>query len=113
VVVKIKTDIEEMLVGGTVFADNQGRILIIDQFNLEMISSGTYLYFKNIDKPGIVGGVGTVLGRHQINIAGFSLSRITGGKAVSFVSVDNEITPAVLDDLLKVDGLLEAKVVTL
>ena len=112
-VVKIKTDIEEMMVAGTVFSDNQGRILMLDQFRLEMISSGTYLYFKNVDKPGIVGGVGTVLGDHKVNIAGFNLSRIKGGKAVSFVSVDNEITREVLDDLLKVDGLLEAKVVSL
>ncbi len=112
-VVKIKTDIEEMMVAGTVFSDNQGRILMLDQFRLEMISEGTYLYFKNVDKPGIVGGVGTVLGNHKVNIAGFNLSRIKGGKAVSFVSVDNEITREVLDDLLKVDGLLEAKVVSL
>ena len=112
-VVKVRTDLEEMTVAGTVFSDNQGRILLLDQFRLEMISQGTYLYFKNIDKPGIVGGVGTVLGRHGVNIAGFNLSRIKGGKAVSFVSVDNEITQEVLDDLLQVDGLLEAKVVTL
>ena len=112
-VVKIKTDVEEMMVAGTVFSDNQGRILMLDQFRLEMISSGTYLYFKNVDKPGIVGGVGTVLGNHGINIAGFNLSRIKGGKAVSFVSVDDKITREVLDDLLRVDGLLEAKVVSL
>ncbi|HDS15866.1 MAG TPA: phosphoglycerate dehydrogenase [Proteobacteria bacterium] len=112
-VVQVKTDQEEMMVAGTVFPDNQGRILMLDQFRLEMISKGSYLYFKNIDKPGIVGGVGTVLGRHKINIAGFNLSRIKGGKAVSFVAVDNEITSAVLENLLKVDGLLEAKVVSL
>ena len=113
VVVKVKTDRDQTVVAGTVFSDNLGRILLLDQFRLEMIAEGTYLYFKNIDKPGIVGGVGTVLGRHGVNIAGFNLSRIKGGKAVSFVSVDNEITQKVLDDLLQVDGLLEAKVVTL
>ncbi len=113
VVVKVRTDRDQTVVAGTVFSDNLGRILLLDQFRLEMIAEGTYLYFKNIDKPGIVGGVGTVLGRHGVNIAGFNLSRIKGGKAVSFVSVDNEITQEVLDDLLQVDGLLEAKVVTL
>ncbi len=112
-VVKVKTDVEEMTVAGTVFGDDQGRILMLDQFRLEMVSAGTYLYFKNIDKPGIVGGVGTVLGNYGINIAGFNLSRIKGGKAVSFVSVDNKITREVLDALLQVDGLLEAKVVSL
>ena len=66
-----------------------------------------------LDKPGIVGGVGTVLGKYGVNIAGFNLSRIKGGKAVSFVSVDDKITQEVLDALLEVDGLLEAKVVSL
>lgn len=112
-VVKVKTDIEEMMVAGTVFGDDQGRILMLDQFRLEMVSTGTYLYFKNVDKPGIVGGVGTVLGNYGVNIAGFNLSRIKGGKAVSFVSVDDKITQEVLDALLEVDGLLEAKVVSL
>ncbi len=112
-VVKVKTDVEEIMVAGTVFGDDQGRILMLDQFRLEMVAAGTYLYFKNVDKPGIVGGVGTVLGSYGVNIAGFNLSRIKGGKAVSFVSVDDKITQEVLDALLRVDGLLEAKVVSL
>ncbi|MBW1645119.1 MAG: phosphoglycerate dehydrogenase [Deltaproteobacteria bacterium] len=110
---RIRTDAEEHLVGGTVFADRVPRVLFVDQFHLEMIASGRYLYFKNIDKPGIVGRVGTVLGRHQINIAGFNLSRIKGGKAVSFVSLDNEVPEAVLQELVALDGLLEAKIVSL
>ncbi|MBN2331729.1 MAG: phosphoglycerate dehydrogenase [Deltaproteobacteria bacterium] len=110
---RIKTDEGEHLMGGTVFADNVCRILFLDQFHLEMVAQGNYLYFKNIDKPGIVGKVGTVLGKHQINIAGFNLSRVKGGKAVSFVSLDNEVPKEVIDELLEQDGLLEAKVVTL
>lgn len=110
---RLKTDVDEHLIGGTVFADNVCRILFLDQFRLEMVAKGSYLYFKNIDKPGIVGRVGTVLGQHQINIAGFNLSRIMGGKAVSFVSLDNDVPEAVLKELLGQDGLLEAKVVSL
>ena len=110
---RVKTDAEEHLIGGTVFADNVPRVLFVDQFHLEMVAAGRYLYFKNIDKPGIVGKVGTVLGKHQINIAGFNLSRIKGGKAVSFVSLDNEVSEVVLRELESLDGLLEAKIVRL
>ena len=91
---RLKTDVDEHLFGRTVFADNVCRILFLDQFHLEMVAKGSYLYFKNIDKPGIVGRVGTVLGKHRINIAGFNLSRIMGGKAVSFVSLDNDVPEA-------------------
>ncbi|MBN2232025.1 MAG: phosphoglycerate dehydrogenase [Deltaproteobacteria bacterium] len=110
---RVKTDTEEHLLGGTVFSDGVGRVLFLDQFHLEMVAAGSYLYFKNIDKPGIVGRVGTVLGDNAINIAGFNLSRVLGGKAVSFVSLDNDVPSRVLDELLAVDGLLEARVVRL
>ncbi|WP_022849885.1 phosphoglycerate dehydrogenase [Limisalsivibrio acetivorans] len=110
-VIKATTDKEEKVVGGTVFPDGLGRVVVFDEFYLDMVSEGTYIYFKNHDKPGIVGRVGTVLGEHSINIAGFELSRMKGGMAVSFVSVDNEVSNEALKDLIDVDGIVEAKVV--
>lgn len=112
-VIKVKSDTGDMIVCGTVFADEVGRIVQLDKFYLDMIADGTYLYFKNIDKPGMVGKVGTILGNNSINIAGFELSRMEGGEAVSFVSVDGEITKEVLKQVKEIDGIVEAKVVTL
>jgi D-3-phosphoglycerate dehydrogenase len=109
----IKTDKEEKTIAGTVFSDKSERIVLFDRFHLDMIAEGTFLYFRNIDRPGIIGKVGTVLGDNQINIADFELSRQSGGEAIAFVSVDTKINKSVLDYILSIDGILEARVVRL
>ncbi|PLX71224.1 MAG: phosphoglycerate dehydrogenase [Denitrovibrio sp.] len=117
VMIKVRTDVEEKTYAGTVFADNTGRLLIYDKYYTDLICDGTFLYFNNLDKPGIIGKVGTILGNHNINIADFELSRnVKDGvaiDAVAFVRVDGKIATAVLDEIRSLDGMLEAKVIYL
>jgi len=112
-VVEVTTDNDTKTLLGTVFSDGKGRIVRMDQFRLDMLSEGTYLYFRNIDKPGMVGKVGTCLGENNVNIAGFDLSRIEEGEAVAFVSIDGNVSAEVLEKIRAIDGIVEAKVVTL
>ena len=112
-VMEVCTDKETKLIAGPVFADGKGRIVRLDKFRLDMISEGQFLFFRNVDRPGIVGSVGNVLGKNGINIAGFDLSRVEGGEAVAFVTVDNEITKEILKEIRDVDGIVDAKVVIL
>lgn len=113
VVIRVKTDKETKTLGGTVFGDNVGRVLIYDDYHLDLVGEGTFLYFKNTDTPGMIGKVGTILGKAEINIADFELSRMEDGTAIGFVRVDSKIPPHVLKDILAIDGMKEAKVVTL
>jgi len=113
VVLKIKTDVEEKVFGGTVFNDNIGRVIFIDNFYFDVVPKGIFLYFNNYDRPGVIGKVGTILGNHNINIAGFELSRQKQGQAIAFVSVDNPIGNEVLKEILKIDGMIDAKVLEL
>jgi D-3-phosphoglycerate dehydrogenase len=113
VLVKIKTDKESKVFGGTVFNDNIGRLLFIDNFYFDVVPKGIFLYFNNYDRPGVIGKVGTILGNHNINIAGFELSRQQQGQAIAFVSVDNPIDKDVLQEILKIDGMIDAKVIEL
>ncbi len=111
----VKTDKEEVTYAATVFPDGTGRIIQIGPFHLDLIMEGRYLYFRNHDTPGVVGKVGTLLGDHRINIANFELTRLKprGGEAASFVSVDDPIPQAVLDELLQYPGIIEAKAIKL
>jgi D-3-phosphoglycerate dehydrogenase / 2-oxoglutarate reductase len=109
----LKTDTEEIGIAGTVFADKLGRIVLLNRFHLDIVPEGTFLQFRIIDRPGIIGKVGTILGDHGINIAAFSVSRPVSGEEVSFVSVDNPIGGDVLDEILAIDGMIEAKVIDL
>jgi len=111
VVLTVKTDKQEISVGGTVFADNIGRIVFIDDFRIDVVPEGTLLYFRNVDRPGVIGKVGTILGKYNINIAGFELSRQKTGDAMAFVSIDNKIPKKVIDEIIAIDGMILAKVV--
>jgi D-3-phosphoglycerate dehydrogenase len=65
--------------------------------NVEAPLAGTLLIICNDDQPGVIGDVGTILGRHGVNIANFALGRNDSG-AVGVVNVDEEATaPGALD----------------
>jgi D-3-phosphoglycerate dehydrogenase len=109
----VRTDKGEMMFGGTVFSDNRGRVILLDGFRLDIILDGTFLNFRIFDRPGVIGRVGTILGDHNINIAGLSLSRQVTGEEIAFVSVDSRIEPAVMNKILAIDGMIEANVIEL
>ncbi|GAG35912.1 unnamed protein product, partial [marine sediment metagenome] len=65
---KVVTDKVTRTVTGSVFGGTLPRIIEIDGFNIEVTPQGSVLVIFNDDKPGVIGAVGTVCGRHQINI---------------------------------------------
>ena len=71
---------------------NGARLVLLDGVPLEAPLTGTILLFENNDQPGVVGQLGTLLGKHGINIANFSLGRTDSGSAVGAVQLD-EPTP--------------------
>ena len=62
--------------------------MLLDGVPLEAPLTGTILLFENNDQPGVVGQLGTILGKHDINIANFALGRVAGGNAVGAVHLD-------------------------
>ena len=73
--VKLHTDAGERWVEGTVFANGSRRLVLIDGVAVESPLEGTLLIIKNNDQPGVIGDVGSLLGRHKVNIANFALGR--------------------------------------
>ncbi len=70
---------------------NQPRIVEINGREVEVVAEGKLLVLENVDQPGMVGDVGTILGKNNVNIADMSLSRLTpGGTAYMVVRVDTE-----------------------
>jgi D-3-phosphoglycerate dehydrogenase len=65
-----------------------------------------------MDVPGVIGRIGTLLGKNQVNIAGMQLGRTRpGGRAVSVVNVDNPIPPPVLEEIRRMPDIVFAKLV--
>jgi D-3-phosphoglycerate dehydrogenase / 2-oxoglutarate reductase len=84
---KLQTTDGERLVEGTVFEPGSPRLTLIDGVEIEAPLEGTLLIISNDDRPGVIGDVGTILGRHHLNIASFALGRGAEG-AVGVVSLD-------------------------
>ena len=87
--VKLHTSDGERWAEGTVFEPNSPRLVSVGGVNVEAPLAGTMLIICNDDQPGVIGEVGTILGRHGVNIANFALGRNETG-AVGVVNVDEE-----------------------
>jgi len=101
--------------GGTFFGSpNNPRIVRLFSTPVEIPVSGTLLLLNNKDRPGIVGYLGTLLARHNVNIASMSLSRDTaGGRALTVLNLDSPPPEAVLKELEKDSDIRNVKVVKL
>jgi D-3-phosphoglycerate dehydrogenase len=90
---KIHTSDGECWAEGTVFEPNSPRLVSVNGVNVEAPLAGTLLIVRNDDQPGVIGEVGTILGRHGVNIANFALGRNETG-AVGVVNVDEDASVA-------------------
>ncbi len=96
----------------TLFTGRDARVVEVDGLPLEFRPEGTVVYLRNRDVPGVVGGVGTILGEAGINIADFSLARGDGSRAAAVIAVDTAPPPAVLERLRALPAVEEVRVVT-
>src|SRR5436190_862084 len=109
--VKLHTPAGERWVEGAVFERTYPRLVLLDGIGVEAPLDGTMIVIRNTDQPGVIGDIGTILGKHKVNIANFALGR-QGDSAVGVVIVDAETVPAnVLDEIRKVKGIREVRLV--
>jgi D-3-phosphoglycerate dehydrogenase len=119
ITIRVKTGTQEMLVRGSVLHGNSPRLLTVDTIDIEARLEQSLIYLRNRDVPGVVGQVGTILAKHGINIANFSLGRAEENghgaprEAVSVVRVDGPIPEGVLQDLRKIEAVTLAKAILL
>src|SRR5438093_6824989 len=115
--IKLTTDAGDRWVEGTVFEPNSPRLVSVRGVDVEAPLGGTMLIIANDDQPGVIGEVGTILGRHRVNIANFALGRGETG-AIGAIGVDEDAgarqaLDRAVDELRKVPAIREAWVVRL
>ena len=100
-------------VAGTFFGSTP-RIVKINGRHVEAKPEGVLLVIENRDRPGIVGHLGTLMGKHGVNIAGMSLSRNEeGGEALTILNLDAAPGDALVKELLAETDIKSAQVVEL
>lgn len=101
-------------VEGAVFSNNAVRLVRVNDFYLEAVLDGHIIVLNNKDVPGVVGAVGTLLGKHGINIAGLELGRERiGGMAISLIHVDGQVPTEVLAALRTLEPIVSAQQIKL
>ena len=86
----------ERTVAGVLFAGAEARLVQYGEVEIDARPEGELLFLENRDVPGVIGKVGTILGEHGINIAGWRYGRDKpGGHAVSFINLDDPCPPVV------------------
>lgn len=114
--IRVKVDAGQQThsVAGTLFHKQEPRIVEIDQFQVEVVSEGQMLLIDNVDRPGVIGIVGQVLGSHSVNIARMQCARCErGGSALLIIGLDAPLASKVLDQLKKEKDILSVRLVDL
>ena len=106
----VVTERQERAVAGTVFANGKPRIIQVKNINMEAELTPSMLYVTNVDKPGHIGRLGTLLGTLGINIANFNLGRAeVGGDAIALLSIDGTLDEEQLKQVAALEGVKQAK----
>jgi D-3-phosphoglycerate dehydrogenase len=92
----------------------EGRITEIDGFHLEATPHGHMLVTRNHDVPGVIGGIGTILGQGGVNISRFHLGRRErGGEAMAVIEVDAPLNKETLQSLRSLEQVISAQPIEL
>ena len=76
------------------------RIVNIQGIPIESGFPRNALYLRNYDKPGLIGQLGNMLGKREVNIASFHLGRRKkGGEAIALIEVDEKINNNLLEEI--------------
>lgn len=105
----------EQTVAGTLFgAAREGRVTEINGFRIEAIPHGYMLITRNLDVPGVIGHIGTVLGQHGVNISRFHLGRRErGGEAMAVIETDAPLSDETLRELRAYEPVISARQIEL
>lgn len=124
IAVRAETDEGSITLEGTIIARQAERVVKVNDFDIEVAPAPNMVFFNYVDRPGVIGTVGTVLGEHAINIATMDVGRklvagtdegATPGspgaapsqmEALMCLTVDTEVPTPVLDDIA---AAIEAK----
>jgi D-3-phosphoglycerate dehydrogenase len=114
---KLDTSNGELWVEGAIFEHGGARIVLLDGVEIEASLEGTHIVIRNLDEPGVVGAVGSILAECGLNIARFALGRDPAG-AVSVISIDDsmdsdnrELDEELLETLRAVPAIRSAQLV--
>lgn len=88
---EVQTDKKRYTAAGTLFGDQYLRLVQLGPYHLDSFMDGIMMVFTHRDVPGLIGFIGTLFGRHQVNIAQMTVGRqMAGGEAIAVLNLDSQ-----------------------
>lgn len=101
---------EKFTLSGTVSNKQEGKLVELQGYGVDVKLSQHMLFVQNKDVPGVIGQVGTLIGREDINVATMQVGRKTKGElALMILNIDTEVSKESLHKFAELDNVLEAK----
>lgn len=111
VAVYVKTARGEVKVKGTLFGE-EARIVMINDYRVDVDPHARILICPHINRPGVIGKVGSIMGAAGVNISGMQVGKTdVSGTNIMVLSVDDDIPSHILDAVIGIDGIFGAKLV--
>lgn len=96
-------------ISGTLYQSRLPRLVIVNNKRVDATPQGEMLVLENRDVPGIIGMVGSLLGKHGINIAAMNWGRVApGGDALTVINVDQSVSDGVIKELTAAPQVVRA-----
>lgn len=104
----------EQVVGGALLEEGHRRLTRIGQFHVDAMPRGNLILVKNRDVPGVIGEVGSCLGKAEVNIAEYHLARTeAGGEALGVIRTDAPLSKELLEELSGLPSVIAVRQVVL
>jgi D-3-phosphoglycerate dehydrogenase len=106
----LETDQGSTSIAGTLLTPDQPRVVEIDGLPIESRLEGHMLLIRNRDVPGVVGKIGTILGRSGVNIAGIHLGRTNDrDSAISIIDVDHPVPAEAIREIESLEEITRVR----
>jgi D-3-phosphoglycerate dehydrogenase / 2-oxoglutarate reductase len=111
---EVFSDKKSLIASGTLFGKEYLRLVQLGQYRLESYLDGVLLAFTHRDVPGLIGYIGTVFGKHNVNIAAMNVGRqLPGGEAIAVLNLDSPPPDDALKEIKAHDKIFNINVVKL
>ena len=99
-------------ISGTLFGGEYPRIVRVSDYHLDVEPVGKMLIMMNQDVPGVIGDVGTLLGKMGVNIGEWRLGRAEkGNQALAFINLDSDLDAAALAEIAALPAIKKLKLI--
>lgn len=116
VIAEVTTDQGTLRAGGTLFGREYLRLVLLDDYQLDGYLDGTMMVYRHKDVPGLIGAVGTTLGKHKINIGHMALGRETeqpGGDSIAVFNLDSRPSDEIIEEIRQHPDVTDVEIVQL